>query len=82
MVGIVRDDTHHEGAERTCDEHGIDWTIALDPETQAALDFATRGQPETFADLAERVASSATKLRPDERRRARSDSSTAARSNG
>ena len=27
----------------------MDWTIALDPDACAALDFATRGQPETFA---------------------------------
>lgn len=27
---------------------GIDWTIALDPGSQAALDFAVTGQPETF----------------------------------
>jgi hypothetical protein len=27
---------------------GMDWTIALDPGSKAALDFATRGQPETF----------------------------------
>jgi hypothetical protein len=25
------------------------WTVALDPGDQAALDFATRGQPETLA---------------------------------
>ena len=28
---------------------GMEWTIALDPGSKAALDFATRGQPETFA---------------------------------
>lgn len=48
MVGIVRDDTTSR-VRRYVREHGIDWTIALDPGSQAALDFATRGQPETFA---------------------------------
>jgi peroxiredoxin len=48
MVGIVRDDTKGRVA-RYVDDEGIDWTIALDPGSQAALDFATRGQPETFA---------------------------------
>ena len=30
-------------------DHGMKWTVALDPGDQAALDFATRGQPETLA---------------------------------
>ena len=33
---------------------GMDWTLALDPGDQAALDFATRGQPETLRDRPER----------------------------
>jgi cytochrome c biogenesis protein CcmG/thiol:disulfide interchange protein DsbE len=48
MVGIVRDDTTSRVREYVR-KRGIDWTIALDPDSQAALDFATRGQPETFA---------------------------------
>jgi cytochrome c biogenesis protein CcmG/thiol:disulfide interchange protein DsbE len=48
MVGIVRDDTTRRVREYVR-KRGIDWTIALDPDSQAALDFATRGQPETFA---------------------------------
>ncbi len=27
----------------------VGWTIALDPKSLAALDFGTRGQPETYA---------------------------------
>lgn len=48
MVGIVRDDTE-EAARAWVDERGVDWTIALDPGDRAALDFATTGQPETYA---------------------------------
>ena len=48
MVGIVRDDTTRR-VRSYVGEQGIDWTIALDPGSRAALDFATRGQPETFA---------------------------------
>jgi cytochrome c biogenesis protein CcmG/thiol:disulfide interchange protein DsbE len=48
VVGIVRDD--EQGAVRHyVAAKGIDWTIAMDPEARAALDFGTRGQPETFA---------------------------------
>jgi len=48
MVGIVRDDT--DAAVRAYVRvEGIKWIIALDPSSKAALDFATRGQPETFA---------------------------------
>jgi cytochrome c biogenesis protein CcmG/thiol:disulfide interchange protein DsbE len=48
FVGIVRDDTERAVREFVADE-GIDWTIATDPDAKAALDFGTRGQPETFA---------------------------------
>jgi cytochrome c biogenesis protein CcmG/thiol:disulfide interchange protein DsbE len=48
MVGIVRrDDT--KTVRQFVDGEGIGWTIALDPSKEAALDFGTRGQPETFA---------------------------------
>ncbi len=48
MVGIVRDDTTND-VRAYVRQNGIGWTIALDPTDQAALDFATRGQPETYA---------------------------------
>lgn len=48
MVGIVRDDTDGD-ARRYAQSHGMSWTIALDHGSHAALDFATRGQPETYA---------------------------------
>lgn len=48
MVGIVRDDTAH-AIRSYVKSNGIGWTIGLDPDSQAALAFATRGQPETFA---------------------------------
>jgi thiol-disulfide isomerase/thioredoxin len=50
MVGIVRDaQKSRSGIEEYVREQGMDWTIALDPGSKAALEFATRGQPETFA---------------------------------
>jgi cytochrome c biogenesis protein CcmG/thiol:disulfide interchange protein DsbE len=48
MLGIVRRDDTKTVREFVSGE-GIGWTIALDPSKQAALDFGTRGQPETFA---------------------------------
>jgi cytochrome c biogenesis protein CcmG/thiol:disulfide interchange protein DsbE len=48
LVGIVRDDTK-AASERWVNKYGDDWTIATDPGGKAALAFATRGQPETFA---------------------------------
>jgi cytochrome c biogenesis protein CcmG/thiol:disulfide interchange protein DsbE len=48
MVGIVRDDT--ESAIRSyVEEEGVPYTVAFDPGGRAALDFGTRGQPETYA---------------------------------
>lgn len=48
MIGIVRDDT--TGAARTyVREHGLGYTIALDPKGEAALAYGTTGQPETYA---------------------------------
>jgi cytochrome c biogenesis protein CcmG, thiol:disulfide interchange protein DsbE len=50
MVGIVRDaQKSKSGIADYVRKEGMEWTIALDPESSAALDFATRGQPETFA---------------------------------
>jgi len=48
MVGIVRGD-EKSTVENYVRDEGVHWTIALDPANQAALDFATRGQPETYA---------------------------------
>jgi cytochrome c biogenesis protein CcmG/thiol:disulfide interchange protein DsbE len=48
IVGIVRDDTKPAVREYSKVE-GIDWILAMDPGARAALDFGTRGQPETFA---------------------------------
>lgn len=48
MVGVIRDDPEDE-ARSYATENGMEWTIAADPGGQAALDFGTRGQPETFA---------------------------------
>jgi thiol-disulfide isomerase/thioredoxin len=50
MVGIVRDAQETKaGIAQYVKDKGMGWTIAFDPGSEAALDFATRGQPETFA---------------------------------
>jgi cytochrome c biogenesis protein CcmG/thiol:disulfide interchange protein DsbE len=48
MVGIVRDDTE-KAARSAVGDRGIEWPMGFDPNGKAALDFGTRGQPETFA---------------------------------
>ncbi len=48
LVGIVRDDSTR-AIKSYVKAEGIDWAIVTDPDSRAALDFATRGQPETFA---------------------------------
>jgi cytochrome c biogenesis protein CcmG/thiol:disulfide interchange protein DsbE len=48
IVGIVRDDTER-AAKQYAKAEGMDWILAMDPGSRAALDFGTRGQPETFA---------------------------------
>jgi cytochrome c biogenesis protein CcmG/thiol:disulfide interchange protein DsbE len=48
MVGIVRDDTTGD-VKAYVKKHGVGWTVALDPGSVAALEFGTRGQPETYA---------------------------------
>jgi cytochrome c biogenesis protein CcmG/thiol:disulfide interchange protein DsbE len=49
MIGIVRDPNEPKSVIRKyVEDEGMDWTIAFDPGSKAALDFATRGQPETF----------------------------------
>jgi cytochrome c biogenesis protein CcmG, thiol:disulfide interchange protein DsbE len=48
MVGIVRDDTE-SAIRRYVEQEGVPYTVAFDPGGRAALDFGTRGQPETYA---------------------------------
>jgi cytochrome c biogenesis protein CcmG/thiol:disulfide interchange protein DsbE len=48
MVGIVRQDETGD-VRAYVKKHGVAWTVALDPGSVAALDFGTRGQPETYA---------------------------------
>jgi cytochrome c biogenesis protein CcmG/thiol:disulfide interchange protein DsbE len=48
MIGIVRDDTESAVRRYVADE-GVPYTVAFDPGGRAALDFGTRGQPETYA---------------------------------
>ncbi len=48
LLGIVRDDSA-SAAERYAVAEQMDWLLAVDPDSRAALDFGTRGQPETFA---------------------------------
>lgn len=50
MVGVVHDSRiSKQGLDAYADREGLGWTLALDPKEHAALDFAIRGQPETFA---------------------------------
>jgi cytochrome c biogenesis protein CcmG/thiol:disulfide interchange protein DsbE len=48
MIGIVRDD-ETKNVKAYVEKNGVGWTVALDPGSVAALDFGTRGQPETYA---------------------------------
>lgn len=48
MIGIVRDD-ETDTVRAYVKDNDVRWTIALDPKSVAALDFGTRGQPETYA---------------------------------
>jgi cytochrome c biogenesis protein CcmG/thiol:disulfide interchange protein DsbE len=48
LLGIVRED-ERSAARRWVDERGVEWPVAFDPGGKAALDFGTRGQPETYA---------------------------------
>ena len=48
MVGIVRDDTD-DAVRRYVASEGVPYPVALDPGARAALEFGTRGQPETYA---------------------------------
>jgi thiol-disulfide isomerase/thioredoxin len=54
MIGIVRDaQKSRAGIADYVQSENMGWTIAFDPGSKAALDFATRGQPETFAITAD-----------------------------
>ena len=48
MIGIVRDDTR-DAVERWTAKHDLGWRVVFDTDDQAALDFGTTGQPETYA---------------------------------
>jgi len=48
MIGIVRDD-ETKNVKAYVEKNGVGWTVALYPGSVAALDFGTRGQPETYA---------------------------------
>jgi cytochrome c biogenesis protein CcmG, thiol:disulfide interchange protein DsbE len=48
MIGIVRQDETGD-VKAYVKQNGVGWTVALDPGSVAALDFGTRGQPETYA---------------------------------
>jgi len=48
MIGIVRQD-ETDSVKAYVEKNGVAWTVALDPGSVAALDFGTRGQPETYA---------------------------------
>lgn len=48
LLGIVREDDRN-AAKKWAADNEVDWTVAFDPGGKAALDFGTRGQPETYA---------------------------------
>jgi cytochrome c biogenesis protein CcmG, thiol:disulfide interchange protein DsbE len=48
LLGVVRDDTKSAVTSFVRDQK-IAWPVVLDPGGRAALDFGTRGQPETYA---------------------------------
>lgn len=48
MVGIVHDDSA-DAARRWVRTRNVGWLVAFDPDSRAALDFGTTGQPETYA---------------------------------
>jgi cytochrome c biogenesis protein CcmG/thiol:disulfide interchange protein DsbE len=50
LLGIVREDSKGEVRNAVTDKKApIEWPVAFDPDAKAALDFGTRGQPETYA---------------------------------
>lgn len=50
MLGVVHNPRRSkDGLEKFAQRAGMHWTLVSDPDKRAALDFAIRGQPETFA---------------------------------
>jgi cytochrome c biogenesis protein CcmG/thiol:disulfide interchange protein DsbE len=54
MVGIVRDDTE-SAIRRYVEAENVTYPVVFDPGGRAALDYGTRGQPETYAITADGV---------------------------
>jgi cytochrome c biogenesis protein CcmG/thiol:disulfide interchange protein DsbE len=48
LLGIVREDRRKDALEWV-EDRDVDWPVGFDPGGKAALDFGTRGQPETYA---------------------------------
>ena len=48
LLGIVREDSRRD-VRSYVKEENVQWPVAFDPGAKAALDFGTRGQPETYA---------------------------------
>ncbi len=48
LLGIVREDSK-SAIRSDVKNKKIGWPVAFDPDAKAALDFGTRGQPETYA---------------------------------
>lgn len=49
LIGIVRDENSLADIREYVEREGVEWTILLDPDGTAKVDFGTTGQPETFA---------------------------------
>jgi cytochrome c biogenesis protein CcmG/thiol:disulfide interchange protein DsbE len=48
LLGIVREDSR-SAIRSYVKDNNVQWPVAFDPGAKAALDFGTRGQPETYA---------------------------------
>lgn len=48
FLAIVREDSA-DAVKKWVKTHDLSWTILLDPKNKAAVEFATTGQPETYA---------------------------------
>jgi len=49
LIGIVRDANSVADIRAYVEREGVEWTVLLDPDGTAKIDFGTTGQPETFA---------------------------------
>ena len=49
MIGITRDPNSTAAVRSWVRDNAVDWTIAFDPGSRAAIDYGTTGQPETYA---------------------------------